>query len=74
MLKTGGHHEALEEGRRRVEVYNSNMPVKNIVTNQNMSSEKRQLAHDLRGKLTPAEKVLWQELRGNKVGSHFTAS
>jgi very-short-patch-repair endonuclease len=61
----------LEEGRGRVQVYNSIMPVKNIVTDQNISSEKLKRARDLRSEMTPAEKVLWQELRGNKVGLHF---
>ncbi len=28
-------------------------------------------ARELRREMTPAEKVLWQELRGNKLGLHF---
>ncbi len=52
-------------------VYNSNMPVKNIITDQNISSRKLQRARDLRSEMTPAERILWQELRGNKLGSHF---
>ena len=56
----------LENGRGRVQVYNLNMPVKNIVTDQNISSEKLQRARDLRGVMTPAERVLWRELRRSK--------
>jgi very-short-patch-repair endonuclease len=28
-------------------------------------------ASELRREMTPAEKILWQELRGNKLGVHF---
>lgn len=28
-------------------------------------------ALDLRGRMTPEERVIWQELRGNRLGAHF---
>jgi len=47
------------------------MPVKNIVTNQKVTAQKLQRAKELRREMTPAEKVLWEELRANKLGVHF---
>jgi very-short-patch-repair endonuclease len=47
------------------------MPVKNIVTNQKVTAQKLQRAKELRRKMTPAEKILWEELRANKLGVHF---
>ena len=47
------------------------MPVKNIVTNQKVTAQKLQRAKELRREMTPAEKVLWQELRANKLEVHF---
>jgi very-short-patch-repair endonuclease len=47
------------------------MAIKNIITDQNINPEKIHRARDLRNKMTSAEKVLWQELRRNKLGSHF---
>ena len=47
------------------------MPVKNIYPGQKVNPEKINRARTLRRNMTPAEKVLWQELRGNKLGSHF---
>ena len=47
------------------------MPIKNIVTNQKVSKEKLQRAKELRRDMTPAEKMLWGELRANKLGVHF---
>jgi len=47
------------------------MPIKNIVTNQKVTKEKLQRAKDLRREMTPAEKILWEELRANKLGVHF---
>ena len=47
------------------------MPIKNIVTNQRVSKQKLQRAKDLRRDMTPAEKMLWKELRANKLGVHF---
>jgi very-short-patch-repair endonuclease len=47
------------------------MPVKNIIPGQQVTKEKLQRAKELRRDMTPAEKVLWQELRANKLGVHF---
>jgi very-short-patch-repair endonuclease len=47
------------------------MPVKNIVHDQKVSAEKLQRAKELRREMTPAETILWQELRANKLGVHF---
>ncbi len=47
------------------------MSIKNINPGQKINPEKQQRAIDLRSEMTPAEKVLWQELRGNKLGYHF---
>ncbi len=47
------------------------MPVKNIIPGQRVTKEKLQRAKDLRRDMTPAEKILWQELRANKLGVHF---
>ena len=55
------------------------MPVKNpsttlragIIPGQTFTKEKLQRARELRRDMTPAEKILWQELRGNKLGVHF---
>src|SRR5574341_155060 len=47
------------------------MPIKNIIPGQKINPEKLQRARELRHEMTPAEKVLWQELRGNKLGFHF---
>ncbi|MBE0683004.1 MAG: DUF559 domain-containing protein [Anaerolineales bacterium] len=47
------------------------MPIKNIIPGQTVKKEKLQRAKELRRDMTPAEKILWQELRGNKLGVHF---
>jgi very-short-patch-repair endonuclease len=47
------------------------MPVKNIIPGQRVTKEKLQRAKELRRDMTPAEKILWQKLRGNKLGAHF---
>jgi very-short-patch-repair endonuclease len=47
------------------------MPIKNIVTGQKVTKEKLQRAKELRHEMTPAEKILWEELRANKLGVHF---
>jgi len=47
------------------------MPIRNIVTNQKVTKEKLQRAKELRREMTPAEKILWEELRANKLGVHF---
>ena len=36
-----------------------------------MTKEKLQRAKELRHEMTPAEKALWNELRANKLGTHF---
>ena len=48
------------------------MPVKNIVRGQSVSYEVHERAKKLRREMTPAEKILWKELRTNKLNSlHF---
>jgi very-short-patch-repair endonuclease len=47
------------------------MPIKNIVTNQKVTKEKLQRAKELRREMTPAEKILWEELRANRLGVHI---
>jgi len=48
------------------------MPVKNIVRGQSVSYEMYERAKKLRREMTPAEKILWKELRTNKLnGLHF---
>ena len=47
------------------------MPVKNIIPGQQVTKEKQQRAKELRRDMTPAEKVLWEELRANKLRVHF---
>ena len=47
------------------------MPIKNIVQGQRVTKEKLQRAKELRRDMTPAEKILWEELRANKLGVHF---
>ena len=47
------------------------MPVKNIIPGQTVTKEKLQRARELRRDMTSAEKILWQELRANKLGAHF---
>jgi very-short-patch-repair endonuclease len=47
------------------------MPVKNIIPGQQVTKEKLHRAKELRREMTPAEKVLWNEWRANKLGIHF---
>lgn len=47
------------------------MPIKNIIPGQRVTSGKLQRARELRREMTPAEKILWNKLRGNKLGIHF---
>ncbi|MBI5298229.1 MAG: endonuclease domain-containing protein [Chloroflexi bacterium] len=47
------------------------MPVKNIIPGQHVTKEKLQRAKELRRDMTPAETILWDELRANKLGVHF---
>ena len=48
------------------------MPVRNVVRGQRVSYETHERAKKLRREMTPAEKILWKELRTNKLnGLHF---
>lgn len=47
------------------------MPLKNIIQGQAVTKEKLERAKELRREMTPTEKILWQELRANKLGVHF---
>jgi very-short-patch-repair endonuclease len=48
------------------------MPVKNIVRGQRVSAKQLEGAIELRREMTPAEKVLWKEVKANKLnGLHF---
>ena len=51
--------------------YNPAMPVNNINPGQKVTKEKQERAKELRRNMTPAEKILWHELRANKLGVHF---
>jgi hypothetical protein len=51
--------------------YNPAMPIKNIITGQKVTKEKLQRAKELRREMTPAEKLLWQEVRAKKLGVRF---
>jgi len=47
------------------------MPVKNIIPGQKVTKQKLQRAKELRREMTPAEKLLWQEVRAKKLGVRF---
>lgn len=47
------------------------MPVKNIIPGQRVTKEKLARARELRSEMTPAEKLLWQEVRAKKLGVQF---
>jgi very-short-patch-repair endonuclease len=47
------------------------MPVKNIIPGQRVTKEKLERSRELRREMTPAEKILWQELRAKKLGVRF---
>ena len=48
------------------------MPVRNIVWGQPMSQGLAKRARQMRRKMTPQERILWQALRGNQLdGFHF---
>lgn len=48
------------------------MPIKNVVRGQSVSYEMLERAKKLRREMTAAEKILWKELRTNKLnGLHF---
>ena len=60
-----------ERGLFAVLNYNLAMSVKNINPGQKVTKEKQERARELRRNMTPAEKILWRELRANKLGVHF---
>ncbi|GMV34710.1 MAG: hypothetical protein AMXMBFR60_25390 [Chloroflexota bacterium] len=47
------------------------MPVKNIIPGQRVTKEKLERAKELRREMTPAERLLWQEVRAKKLGVRF---
>ena len=48
------------------------MPVNNIVIGQKVSRELHERARELRRDMTPAERILWEKLRHNRLnGLHF---
>ena len=47
------------------------MPVKNIIPGQRVTKAKLERARELRRDMTAAEKILWNELRADKLGAHF---
>jgi len=48
------------------------MPIKNIVRGQKVSPKTLERAKKLRSNMTPAEKILWKQLKGNRLnGLHF---
>lgn len=48
------------------------MPVKNIIRGQEISPKLLERAKELRRAMTPAEKILWKQLKANRLnGLHF---
>jgi len=47
------------------------MRVKNIIPGQRVTKAKLERARELRRDMTAAEKILWNELRADKLGAHF---
>jgi very-short-patch-repair endonuclease len=48
------------------------MPIKKIITGQHISQEQFERSKELRRKMTPAEKKLWQRLRAGRLEDfHF---
>lgn len=47
------------------------MPVKNIIPGQRVTKEKLERSRELRREMTPAERLLWQEIRAKKLGVRF---
>ena len=43
------------------------MSIKNIVRGQEISAKHLENAKELRREMTPAEKILWKYLRGNRL-------
>ena len=44
------------------------MPVKNIIPGQKVTKEKLERAKELRREMTPAEKLLWEQVRAKRLG------
>jgi very-short-patch-repair endonuclease len=48
------------------------MPVKNIVRGQKVSAKQLENAKELRREMTPSEKILWKQLKANRLNRlHF---
>ena len=47
------------------------MPIKNIIPGQQVTKEKLNRSRELRREMTPAERLLWQEVRAKKLGVRF---
>ena len=47
------------------------MPIKNIIPGQRVTKEKLNRSRELRREMTPAERLLWQEVRAKKLGVRF---
>ncbi len=47
------------------------MPVKNIIPGQRVTKQKLERSRELRREMTPAEKLLWQQVRAKKLGVRF---
>ena len=47
------------------------MPVKNIIPGQKVTKAKLERAKELRHEMTPAEKLLWEQVRAKKLGVRF---
>lgn len=48
------------------------MPVKNIVRGQKVSAKQLENAQELRREMTPTEKILWKEVKANRLNDlHF---
>ena len=48
------------------------MPNKQIITGQKISPELKARANELRQRMTPAEKMLWERIKANRLeGYHF---
>jgi len=42
-----------------------------LTVREQRNPELMRRALELRGRMTPEERVIWQELRGNRLGAHF---
>ena len=49
------------------------MPIKNVVRGQSVSYEMLERAKKLRREMTPSERILWKELRTNKLNGYIFA-